>query len=66
MALISGARPLWLPALAMSAAAGWGAELDTWYTMPPTSSTQRTPAIIHARRSDDWVVAGLPTGVPHR
>jgi hypothetical protein len=63
---MSGARPAWLPAFAMSAAAGCGAELDTLYAMPPTSSTQRAPAIAQARRSDDRTAGGPPTRVPHR
>ena len=66
MALMSGARPVGLPALAISGATGCGAELDTLYTIPPTSSTHSTPATAQARRSPDRLAGDPPTGVPQR
>jgi hypothetical protein len=62
MALMSGAWPDGAggppadaelePALAMFGVACSGAELDTWYAIPATNSTQRAPAPIQTLRSE--------------
>jgi hypothetical protein len=50
----------------MSGVAGRGAELETWYAMTPTKSTQRVPAMIQARRSEAADRGCLATEVPQR
>src|SRR5689334_20661805 len=71
---MSGAGPLLpgnvaelTPELAMSGATGWPADRVTRYTIPPSSTTQRTAATAQARcsvpRCAGWVLA---TGLPHR
>jgi hypothetical protein len=54
------------PGFAMSGVAGSGAELETWYAIPPTRSTQRAPAMIQARRSEAVKRGRLATEVPQR